>query len=395
MKARELCEGVHWVGAVDWDRRIFDSLIPIPSGTSYNAYLVQGSQKTALIDTVEPHFADVLFARLDSLGVDRLDYVVVNHAEQDHSGSLPRVLDKFRDATVLCTPKCQGMLADLLPLPAGRIQTVADGEEVSLGDRTLRFIHFPWVHWPETMLTHVPEVRTLFPCDLFGSHLASNRLVVDDVAEVRDAARLYYAQIMMPFRKMIGRNLGKVAALELDRICPSHGPVHGDPQGIVSTYATWVDDKVRNAVVLPYISMHESTRLMVDHLIDALTDRDIPVERFDLEAVDIGKLASALVDAATLVVGTPTVLGGAHPNAVYAALLTNLLRPKLRFATVIGSFGWGGKSVEQVIGAMTHVKVDMLEPVLGRGTPDSDVLAALEHLADDIATRHEEIGAIR
>ena len=147
--------------------------------------------------------------------------------------------------------------------------------------------------------------------------------------------------------------------------------------------------------MLPYISMHESTRLMVDHLIDALTDRDIPVERFDLEAVDIGKLASALVDAATLVVGTPTVLGGAHPNAVYAALLTNLLRPKLRFATVIGSFGWGGKSVEQVIGAMTHVKVDMLEPVLGRGTPDSDVLAALEHLADDIATRHEEIGAIR
>ena len=395
MKAREICDGVYWVGAVDWDRRIFDSLIPIPSGTSYNSYLVRGSEKTALIDTVEPHFADMLFTRLESIGVERLDYVVANHAEQDHSGSLPQVLERFPEATVLCTPKCEGMLRDLLPLPEGRIQTVVDGEEVSLGDRTLRFIHFPWVHWPETMLTHVPEVRTLFPCDLFGSHLATNQLVVDDVAEIRDAARLYYAQIMMPFRKMIARNLGKVPVLELDRICPSHGPVHGDPQGIVATYGTWVGDQVRDAVVLPYISMHESTRKMVDHLVDALTDRDVRVERFDLESMDIGKLASALVDAATVVVGTPTVLGGAHPNAVYAALLANLLRPKTRFVSVIGSFGWGGKAVEQVAGAMPQVKYDLLEPVLSKGAPGPEARAALERLADDIAARHAEIGAYR
>ncbi len=395
MKARELCDGVHWVGAVDWDRRLFDSLIPIPNGTSYNSYLVQGSEKTALIDTIEPHFTDVLFARLASLGIERLDYVVANHAEQDHSGALPQVLERFPEATVLCTPKARGMLGDLLPVDTDRIRTVADGEEVSLGDRTLRFVHFPWVHWPETMLTHVPEVRTLFPCDLFGAHLATNQLVVDDAAEIHEASRLYYAQIMMPFRRMIARKLERVEKMELDRIAPSHGPVHGDPRGIVGTYREWVGDGVRDKVVLPYITMHESTRAMVDHLVDALTDRDVRVERFDLETVDIGKLASALVDAATLVVGTPTVLGGAHPNAVYAALLVNLLRPKLRFASVIGSYGWGGKAVEQVVGALTHVKVDLLEPVLSKGTPDADARAALERLADDIAARHAEIGARR
>lgn len=393
MKAREVCDGVHWVGAVDWDRRLFDSLIPIPEGTSYNSYLVRGSEGTALIDTIEPHFADVLFARLDDLGVERIDYVVANHAEQDHSGALPLVLERFPDATVVCSPKARGMLADLLPLPAERFREVADGEEVSLGDRTLRFVHFPWVHWPETMLTLVPELKTLFPCDLFGSHLASNRLVVDDVAEVRAAARLYYAQIMMPFRRMIARKLGVVEAMELDRICPSHGPVHGDPAGIVAAYREWIDDTVRNVVVLPYITMHESTRAMIDHLVDALTDRNVRVERFNLETIEIGRLASALVDAATVVIGTPTVLGGAHPNAVYAALLANLLRPKARFASVVGSYGWGGKAVDQVVGALPNIKVDLLEPVLARGTPDAAALAALERLADDIAARHAEICA--
>ena len=393
MKARELCDGMYWVGAVDWDRRLFDSLIPIPHGTSYNSYLVRGSEKTALIDTIEPHFADVLFARLDDLGLESIDYVVANHAEQDHSGALPQVLERFPGATLLCTPKAEGMLGDLLDLPEGRIRTVADGDQVSLGDRTLRFLHFPWVHWPETMLTYVPEVRTLFPCDLFGSHLATNELVASDPMQTRAATRLYYAQIMMPFRRMIARRLDLVGALELDRIAPSHGPVHGDPTVVLDDYRAWVGDEVRNTVVLPYISMHESTRRMVDHLIDALTDRDVRVERFNLENVDLGELASALVDAATLVVGTPTVLGGAHPNAVYAALLANLLRPKVRFASVIGSFGWGGKAVEQVIGSMGQLKFDLLDPVLVKGVPDDSALAALDALADSIVAHHAGVGA--
>jgi flavorubredoxin len=394
MKARRLKDGIYWVGAIDWDRRVFDSLIPLPDGTSYNAYLVQGSDKVALIDTVEPQFADVLFARLESLGVERLDYVVINHAEQDHSGSLPLVLERFPDAEVLCTAKCQAMLPDLMDLPAERVRAVADGEVVELGELDLSFIHFPWVHWPETMLTYVPQARTLFSCDLFGSHLATNALVSSDPMEVKLAARLYYAQIMMPFRKMIARNLPRVEALRLELICPSHGPVHPWPDGILKPYREWVGDSVRNHVVLPYISMHESTRMMVDHLIDALTDRDVRVSRFDLESADLGKLAAALVDAATVVLATPTVLGGPHPHAMHAAYLTNLLRPKVQFASVIGSFGWGGRSVEQIAAALGTLKPQFLDPVLSKGRPSADVRAQLDELADTIAKNHAEIQAL-
>ncbi len=391
MKARELSDGIHWVGAIDWDRRMFDSLIPIPDGTSYNSYLVRGSDKTALIDTVEPHFADVLFARLEDAGVERLDYVVANHAEQDHSGSLPLILQRFPEARILCTPKCRDMVCDLMPLPRDAFDPVDDGDVVDLGGRSLRFIHFPWVHWPETMLTSCPEARTLFPCDLFGSHLATNELVASDPSEVIHAARLYYAQIMMPFRKQIARRMASVEELELDRICPSHGPVHGDPSVILDAYRGWVSDDVCNTVVLPFISMHESTRILVDWLIDALTDRGIKVERFNLESVDSGKMASALVDAATVVIATPTVLGGPHPNALYAANLANLLRPKTRFMSVIGSFGWGGKAADQLKAAMPNIRAELLEPAMVRGRPGDEAREAIDSLAERIAARHAEL----
>ena len=391
MKARALTDGIHWVGAIDWDRRVFDSLIPIPDGTSYNSYLVQGQDKTALIDTVEPHFADVLFARLEDAGVARLDYVVANHAEQDHSGSLPLILQRFPEARILSTAKCRDMLCDLMPLSPDAFDAVEDGDVVELGGRSLRFIHFPWVHWPETMLTSCPEARTLFPCDLFGSHLATNELVVADPGELIPAARLYYAQIMMPFRRQIAKRLNRVEELELDRICPSHGPVHGDPAATLDAYRGWVGDGVRNTVVLPFISMHESTRIMVDMLIDALTDRGIKVERFNLESADSGKLAAALVDAATLVIGTPTVLGGPHPNALYAANLANLLRPKTRFLSVIGSFGWGGRTVDQLKAAVPNIKAEFFEPAMVRGRPGAEARQAIETLADRIAKGHAEV----
>ncbi len=394
MKAREIVDGIHWLGVVDWDRRLFDALIPLHEGTSYNAYLVRGSEATALVDTVEPTFASTLFARLDSLGIDRIDYVVANHAEQDHSGTLPQVLERFPEARVLCTPKAEGMLRDLLVLPDGALRSVADGEEVSLGDRTLRFIHVPWVHWPETMVTLCPEARILFPCDLFGSHLATNELIARDPGALLEASKLYYAQIMMPFRKMIARKLPEIEALELDLICPSHGPIHGRPGAIIDAYRGWTGERVRNQVTLPFISMHESTRIMVDRLIDALTDRDVRVERFNVEKADIGRLAMSLVDSATVVFGTPTVLGGPHPNVMVAALLADLLRPRTRYASVIGSYGWGGKTVDRLLGAMPTLKVEVLDPVLWKGRPDDEAFAALDRLAGEIAERHAAIEAV-
>ena len=392
MTAREIKPGIHSVGAVDWDRRLFDSLIPLPDGTSYNSYLVRGSEKTALIDAVDPAMRDTLLSNLDQLGVDRIDYVIANHAEQDHSGALVQISELHPEAQIIVTPKCKGMLVDHLVIPEDRFVTVDDGETISLGDRTLEFIHAPWVHWPETMLTYLREDRVLFPCDLFGSHLATTDLFVTDEGRVYEAAKRYYAEIMMPFRMIIQKHLEKLAGYEIDLIAPSHGPMYDRPEFILDAYRDWVLSEPRNLVVLPYISMHGSTHAMVEHLVDALTQRGVTVQQFDLAATDIGKLAIALVDAATIVIGTPTVLGGPHPSVAHAAILANALRPKVRFASVVGSYGWGGRTVEQLGGMISNLKVDILEPVLCKGFPREGDFEALDALAAAIAARHAEHG---
>jgi len=386
MKPREIRPKVHWVGAIDWDRRLFDALIPLPDGTSYNAYLVQGSQKVALIDTVDPSVTEVLMSYLEDIPV--IDYVIANHAEQDHSGSIPKVLEKYPDAKVVTTPKGKGMLMDLLLVPDNRFITVNDGETLSLGDRTLEFIHAPWVHWPETMLTYLREDKVLFPCDLFGSHLATTDLYVTDEGQGYEAAKRYYAEIMMPFRTNIQKHLEKIRHYQIDSIAPSHGPMHAKPSFILEAYHSWVFDPPRNIVVLPYISMHGSTHKMVEYFVGALADRGVTVKQFNLSVADVGKLAMALVDAATMVIGTPTVLAGPHPNVAYAALLANALRPKLQFISIIGSYGWGGRAVEQLQGMIPNLKVEVLDTVISKGLPKESDFKALDNLASMIAEKH-------
>ncbi len=391
MNARKIKDGIYWVGAVDWDRRLFDDLIPLPDGTSYNAYLVQGSEKMALIDTVDPTMSHVLFGRLNQLGTEHLDYVIANHAEQDHSGTLPQILERYPEAQVVCTSKCKGMLVDLGLAPEDRILAVDDGATLSLGDRTLEFIHAPWVHWPETMLTYLREDKILFPGDFFGSHLATTDLYVTDEGRVYEAAKRYYAEIMMPFRKIIQKNLKKVQGYEISLIAPSHGPMYDRPEFILEAYHDWVFGDPKNIVVLPYISMHGTTREMVGYLVDALIEKGVTVEQFNLAVTDIGKLAMALVDAATIVIGSPTVLTGAHPKVVYAAYLANALRPKVKFVSIIGSYGWGSKMVQQLAGMISNLKVEILDPVVVKGYPRDEDFEALDKLAATIAEKHNTL----
>jgi flavorubredoxin len=390
MKARQIGPNVYWTGAIDWDRRLFDALIPLPDGTSYNSYLVQGSQKVALIDTVDPAMTHVLMAHLEN--VPAIDYVIANHAEQDHAGSIPHVLEKYTDAKVVTTPKGRDLLAALLLIPEDRFITVSDGETLSLGDKTLEFIHAAWVHWPETMLTYLREDKILFPCDLFGSHLATTDLYAADEGQVYEAAKRYFAEIMMPFRTSIEKHLEKLGSYRIDIIAPSHGPLHNKPSFITEAYRSWVSGPLKNIVVLPYISMHGSTQKMVDHLVGALVDKGVTVRQFDLAATDIGKLAMALVDAATMVIGTPTVLVGPHPSIAHAAVLANALRPTVQFISVIGSYGWGSKAVEQLTAMVPNLKAEVLTPVLSKGFPAQEDFRALDNLASTIAEKHKEHG---
>jgi len=376
------------MGSVDWDSRLFDSLIPLPDGTSYNAYLIEGSEKTVLLDTVDPSMANELLAQLE--GVSKIDYVVSQHAEQDHSGTIPQVLEKYPDAKIISTPKAKGMLGDLLPIPEESFLTVKDGETLSLGDKTLKFIHTPWVHWPETMVTYLEEDRILFSCDFFGSHIATTDLFVSDEGRVYEAAKRYYAEIMMPFRGVIKKNLEKLESFDIEMIAPGHGQIFPNPAFIMNAYRDWIFSPPRNAVVLPYVSMHASTKRMVAYFVAALVEKGVRVELFNLAVTDIGKLAMALVDAATIVVGTPTILGGPHPYAAYAAFLANALRPKAKFLSIIGSYGWGGKTVETLAGMIPNLKVEVLEPVLCKGVPSETDFKALDRLAGTIAQKHKE-----
>lgn len=392
MELKKIKEGVYWAGAEDWDRRLFDSLIPLPDGTSYNAYIVKGRDKTALIDTVDPTKAKTLLTFLDSL--DKLDYIIAQHAEQDHSGTIPSVLRKFPAAKVVSTPKGKEFLIDLLEISPDAITTVADNDTLDLGGKTLEFLHTPWVHWPETMSTYLREDAVLFTCDLFGSHLASSNIYVEDFAKVCEAAKRYYAEVMMPFRATIKKHMERFEKYKVDMIAPSHGPVHREPMCILDSHREWVSDKLSNTVVIPYATMHGSTEALVERLTDSLVEKGVFVERFNTAVTDAGKLAMSLVDAPTVVFGTPTILIGAHPFVMQAAFMVNALRPKVKHTSVVGSFGWGGKAVDQIVTAMAGTKAELIDPVMVKGRPKAADFENIERLAGEIVKRHKVLGLL-
>jgi len=275
-----------------------------------------------------------------------------------------------------------------------RIKTVADGEKLDLGGRTIRFIHFPWVHWPETMLSYLEEDRILFSCDLFGSHLASSEVFLEEDALIIEPAKRYFAEIMMPFRKIIQKNLDKVEQLPLKFIAPSHGPIYRRPEFIIQAYKEWIAEKPRNLVVIAHVTMHGSTEKMVNHLVQSLAQRNVEVRPFNLAVTDIGRLAMALVDAATIIVASPTVLTGLHPLAAEAVFLVNALRPKALFAGFIGSYGWKSRAVDQLKAMLDSLRLELLPPLQIKGDPLPEDQLALDAMAEEIYQKHKNAGLL-
>lgn len=391
MAVRMLSNDIFYVGVNDWDRQVFDALVPLPLGTSYNSYVVKGSDKVAIVDTVEPEKAEEYFRQLSELDLTKVDYIVSQHAEQDHSGLVAELVKMYPNAKVITNAKCKDLLMSFLHLPEDTFEVVGDGDTISLGNKTLRFVIAPWVHWPDTMFTYVEEDKVLFTTDFFGAHISDSSMFVHDKCRVYDAAKRYYAQIMMPFRPSVKTNLKKVKNLDVKIIAPSHGQVYNEPSFIMDAYEEWSADEVKNQVVIPYVSMHGSTKKMVEELTDKLVARGIEVKPFNLDTADTGELAMALVDAATVVIGSPAVLVGAHPKAVYASYLVNALRPKTKFVSLVGSYGWGSRLIENVKGLICNVKAEVLEPVVVKGYPTKDDMGAVEELADVILKKHKEI----
>lgn len=393
MPGRELAKNVFATGVQDWDRRLFDELVPLPEGTSYNSYLVRGGHKTALIDTADPSCFAGLLQNIRATGIKSIDYIVANHAEQDHSGSIPLLLKEYPQAQVVTNPKCRDFLIDLGLVTADRVIAKNDGEKLDLGGRTLEFVLAPWVHWPETQFTWLAEDRILFSCDFLGSHLATTKLYAEP-GEVLPGAKRYYAEIMSPFRSSQPKYLDRIAQLNPELICPSHGPVHRKPFFIVDAYREWSSDRVKNLVLLPWVSMHGSTEAMVKHLTGALVDRGVNVVPCRLTESDLGDIAAHLLDAATVVLGASTALVGPHPQGLYAAAVVGALRPKTKFVSVIGSYGWGSKAVETIQSLLANLKAELIPPVYIKGHPrDADFLA-LDRMADTILEKHKALGLV-
>ncbi|MGI5939314.1 MAG: FprA family A-type flavoprotein [Thermoleophilia bacterium] len=391
MKPREVIPNLYWVGAVDWERRLFDSLVPTPEGTSYNSYLLRARDATVLFDTVDPTKTQTLLDNLAS--VDHIDYVVIHHVEQDHSGSLPAILDRFPTARVLCGPRAVDLITTHLHVDPATLHVMADGEELSLGDKTLRFVHTPWVHWPETISTFLVEDKVLLSGDFFGSHLATTD-VFAQIDEVLPLAKRYYAELMMPVRTVVARNLGKVEQLDPAIIAPTHGPAYDQPSLIINAYREWVEGAPHNLVLIPYVTMHASTQKLVERLTGSLINHGVKVELIDAVGADMGHLATSLVDAATIVVGTPTVLTGPHPTIVPIVFLANALRPKVQNLSVVGSYGWATNMVDVIKSLTSGLKAELIDPVVVKGSPQDEDLARIDALAATIAAKHAAAGLI-
>jgi len=385
--AQEFSQAVYWVGARDWNRRMFDALIPLPDGTSYNSYLVKGQNKTAVIDTVNVGFEEEWTARIrQAANPEDVDYLVMNHAEPDHAGAIPYFMRLNGKATLLASGKGAHMAQVYFNVPEERIRVVGENDTIDLGGKTLRFVDAPWLHWPETMFTYVPENKALFPCDFFGSHTASVLCGGED-AEVIPAAKRYFGEIMMPFRKQGEKALKKVEELDVAVIAPSHGPIHTSPKPILDAYRAWTAGQTRAKAILVYVSMWGATESMMKTMAEALLARGIEVGIHNLVNADIGRLAGDLVDSRAIVFGSPTVLGGLHPLGVYAAHLVKVLRPPARLAAVVSSYGWGKGAIRQAQEMLGPMGLEIVGVSEVNGPPTAEDHRKVAEIGEQLAAR--------
>ncbi len=384
-------DNVFYLGSKDINRKLFDQLVPLPQGTSYNSYLVKGSEKTALIDTMYPKMIDELVEKLDNGGIKTIDYIISNHAEQDHSGALPVLVEKFPDAKIVTNEKCKDNIKNMLHVDDEKFMVINDRDELSLGDKTIQFIFAPWVHWPDTMFSYLKEDNMLFTCDFLGAHYTQYDLYANCSKSLEEAAKRYYAEIMMPFRNFAKKYTALVKEMKVDFILPSHGPIYDQPEFILDLYEEWTSDKVQNKVLIPYVSMYDSTKILVEALERRLKDFGINVKVFDLIHCDEGELSMELVDAAGVILGSSMVLAGPHPAAITTAYLVNALRPKIKFYSIIGSYGWGGNLTGAIENMFTIVKPEKLDYVIVKGKPADSDIAKIDELAVSVNEKLKQI----
>ncbi|MEM2387335.1 MAG: FprA family A-type flavoprotein, partial [Candidatus Bathyarchaeia archaeon] len=344
----------------------------------------------ALIDTVNPGFENELIEKIRSLAnPEDLDYVVMNHAEPDHAGAIPQIMKIAQKAKLVASNRGAEMAQIYYHVPLERIKVVADNDTISLGGKTLRFIEAPMLHWPETIFTYLEEDGILFPCDFLGAHLASG-VYSDEVEDYLVHAQRYWGEIMMPFRAMAQKALEKIASLNIRVIAPSHGPIHRKPELILNAYKRWSAGETRPKAVIAYVSMWNSTDAMVKQMAETLASEGVELAFHNLAITDVGDLARDLVDSKAIILGAPTVLGGAHPLAVYATYLFKALRPPTKYAVILSSYGWSGGAAKQIQELLSGFKIEVVDALEINGPPTEETMRQIVELGKSLAQKIKE-----
>ncbi len=363
MKTLQLQDDLFWIGAIDADLRIFDIIMCTEFGTTYNAYLLRGSEKSALFETVKLGFADDFFGELESLANPAaIDYLIVSHTEPDHAGSVERLLAINPNLTIVGTRAGIGFLEQIVNRKFQSI-VVKDNDTLSLGNKTLRFFTLPNLHWPDTMFTYIQEDDTLVTCDAFGAHYAHEgilRSTVKNEADYLRAARYYFAMILSPFKHpFMQRAIDRVKDLPLKMICTGHGPVIDCCiPDLLALYQTWCEKapKTKKRVVVPYVSAYGYTASLAASIAEGILNaREIDVHLYDMTSADPDVVLQDMETADGILMGTPTILSDALQPILALTLRMHVPVFSGKKAGAFGSYGWSGEGVPNLIARMRQL----------------------------------------
>ncbi len=376
----KVLENIFWVGAVDWNARHFHGFTySTHRGTTYNAYLII-DKKVALVDTVQHNFAEEMMERIrEIIDPSKIDYVIANHVESDHSGSIAEVLKHATNATVVGTANCQKGLEKHY-FGNWKFQTVKTGDTLNLGERTLSFLEAPMLHWPDSMFTYIEKDALLLPNDAFGQHLATSKRFADEVDQsilMWEAAK-YYANILWPFSTLVTRKIEEVQklGLKIDMIAPSHGIIwRKDPMKIVKAYLKWASGDAKKKVLIVYDTMWKSTEKMAKAMLEGISSEGVEVVLYRLPFSDEGDIIGELLETKGLLLGSATINTGILPTLAPFLREMEGLRPRNKLAAAFGSYGWGGGATATIEKSLKAAGMELAAPAITvKWVPDKDEL---------------------
>ncbi len=369
---KEITNGIYYVGALNPNLRVFDVIMKTEYGTSYNAYVVKGSEKTALIETAHKTFFSYYLENVEKItDMSKVDYLIMNHNEPDHSGSIAQLLDRYPNITVVASQAGTIYLKNIVNKPDLNIKTVKDGDEISLGDKTLQFINAPFLHWPDSMFTWVPEDKTLFPCDFLGAHYCEPQIFDTRVAypqNYREAFKGYYDAIFGPFAPYVAKGLDKIKDLDIEIVCASHGPVltkNGLLKEAISKYKEWSAPVEKKSLDIPifYCSAYGNTALLAEAIAEGIGEvlPNAKIELLDVIEHDMDELGKKLNQSSAFLIGSPTINRDALPPIWNLLAHIDAINIQKRPAAIFGSYGWSGEAAGNLAHRLQDLKVNLFE----------------------------------